>query len=191
MQVTAFGTKNMKMSTGQVITIPNVVRTAYHSTLIDTYLSYCKESKFKALSRATLYKILSECPASKQTNLKGLDNIAADGNAAFDTIIEIIEELLESDISRKVELKECKEKLLSCKLYLKTGYKVDVKSQDSCADHCLNYALSDETNPNLSHRCDHEHNLECEKCSDFGSAIIHLKSLVSENNGKYCNIYPN
>ena len=68
----------MKMSTGLSITIPNVVRTAFHSTLVDTYLAYCQEEGFEPLSKSTLYKILSECPASKRTNLKGLDNIAAE-----------------------------------------------------------------------------------------------------------------
>lgn len=73
----------MKLSSGTLLTIPNVVRTAYHSTLVETYLSYCSETSFDPLCSSSLYKILSECPALRRTNLKGLDNIAADGNSAY------------------------------------------------------------------------------------------------------------
>ncbi|XP_062603565.1 uncharacterized protein LOC134265362 [Saccostrea cucullata] len=183
-QVTAFGTKNMTMSTGLSITIPNVVRTAYHSTLVDTYLSYCEETDFEPLSKSSLYKILSECPASKRTNLKGLDNIATDGNSAFETLLGIIGEIEKSNLYQSNELKECKEKLQSSKLYIKSEYKLHIQKENSCADH-LFYALSDGTNLNLCQSCTHEHDVLCQRCNDLDEAVTSLRSLVSENNGKY------
>lgn len=175
----------MKMSTGLSITIPNVVRTAFHSTLVDTYLAYCQEDGFEPLSKSTLYKILSECPASKRTNLKGLDNIAAEGNSSFETLIGFIQELEKSNITQTAALLECKEKFQSSKLYLKTEYKLNIQKESGCADHCLCYALSDESNSNLNQTCGHEHQIQCEKCNNLNIAIMQLKELISGNNGLF------
>ncbi|VDI35041.1 Hypothetical predicted protein, partial [Mytilus galloprovincialis] len=82
-QVCSFGTRDLKLQNGEVIQIPDVVRTLCHSTFIKTYLAFCTESEFQPLSMSTLFKILQSCPASKRTSLKGLDNIAADGAAAY------------------------------------------------------------------------------------------------------------
>lgn len=178
----------MKLSSGTSLTIPNVVRVAYHSTLVAHYLAYCEETNFDPLSKSSLYKILSECPASRRTNLKGLDNIAADGNAAFESLITIISELEDQTIDNclQTEFKECKEKLLSSRLYLKTEYKLHVEKENRCPDHCINYALSDNTNQNLTTQCvSHHHDMKCKRCSDLVEAITALRSLVSKLNGMY------
>ena len=152
---------------------------------MDTYLAYCQEDGFEPLSKSTLYKILSECPASKRTNLKGLDNIAAEGNSSFETLIGIIQELEKSNITQTAALLECKEKFQSSKLYLKTEYKLNIQKESGCADHCLSYALSDESNSNLNQTCSHEHQIQCEKCSNLNIAIMQLKELISGNNGLF------
>ncbi|CAC5382469.1 unnamed protein product [Mytilus coruscus] len=182
-QITAFGTKEMKLSSGTLLTIPNVVRTAYHSTLVETYLSYCSETSFDPLCKSSLYKILSECPASRRTNLKGLDNIAADGNSAYDTLMDVIGVLENQSIGRSnAILKECKEKLQSSKLYLKTEYKLHLERESRCPDHCINFALSDKTNRNLTSQCcNHDHDMSCDRCNDFDEAISMLRSFVLGN----------
>ena len=80
----------MKLDDGSMITIQEVVRTVLHSTLVKIYMAYCEETDFIPLSRSTLYHILSVCPASKRTNLKGLDNAAADGGNSYDIILSTI-----------------------------------------------------------------------------------------------------
>ncbi|CAC5397247.1 unnamed protein product [Mytilus coruscus] len=184
-QITAFGTKEMKLSSGTLLTIPNVVRTAYHSTLVDTYLSYCSETSFDPLCKSSLYKILIECPASRQTNLKGLDNIAANGNSAYDTLMDVIAVLENQSIGRSnALLKECKEKLQSSKLYLKTEYKLHLERESRCPDHCINFALSDKTNRNLTSQCcNHDHDMSCDRCNDFDEAFSMLRSFVLGNDG--------
>ena len=58
LQDVAYGTKTLKLSNGEKINIPNVVRTVISSRLIQLYQTYCLESCFKPLGRSTLFNIL-------------------------------------------------------------------------------------------------------------------------------------
>lgn len=89
-QVSSIGTKEMRLEDGSVISIPEVVRTVWHSTLVKIYLAYCEETEFIPLSRSTLYHIMRVCPASRRTNLKGLDNTAADGGNSYDVLLSTV-----------------------------------------------------------------------------------------------------
>ena len=53
--------------------------------MIAQYLELCQEESFELLSQATLYRILEVREASQRKALKGLDNVAAEGTAAFET----------------------------------------------------------------------------------------------------------
>ena len=54
LQDVAYGTKTLKLSSGEKIDIPNVVRTVISSRLILLYQAYCSESGFTPLGRSTL-----------------------------------------------------------------------------------------------------------------------------------------
>ena len=58
LQDVAYGTKTLKLSNGEKIDIPNVVRTVIASRLIHLYQAYCAESGFEPLSRSTLFNML-------------------------------------------------------------------------------------------------------------------------------------
>lgn len=58
LQDVAYGTKTLKLSDGETIEIPNVVRTVVASRLIHLYQSYCTESGFGPMGRSTLLSIL-------------------------------------------------------------------------------------------------------------------------------------
>ena len=58
LQGVAYGTKKLKLSSGQKIEIPNVVRTVISSRLIQLYQTYYVETSFKPLGRSTLFNIL-------------------------------------------------------------------------------------------------------------------------------------
>ncbi|XP_062614103.1 uncharacterized protein LOC134275825 isoform X2 [Saccostrea cucullata] len=177
-QVTAFGTKDMCLQSGEVMTVPEVVRTACHSTLVNIYQSFCQETEYSPLSRATLFRILRACPASKRTNLKGLDNVAADGAVGFDTLLETLTsmETYITNSDKSTSLKECRENLLAAKLYMKTDYKAHLKQKDSCADHCINFALSDPKDQNYQQMCsDHTHNLKCDRCAILPDTFTEIK----------------
>ena len=57
-QDAAYGTRVIKLETGEKLTMPNVVRTVTRSTMIHQYLQYCDEEDFSPRSVRTLYKIL-------------------------------------------------------------------------------------------------------------------------------------
>ena len=54
----AYGTKTLKLSDGQRLEIPDVVRAVVASRLIKLYFSYCSEVGFEALYRSTLFSVL-------------------------------------------------------------------------------------------------------------------------------------
>ena len=56
-QDVSFGTRKLKLDSGEILTMPNVVRTVTRSTMICQYLEFCKEQNVDHLSRSTLYRI--------------------------------------------------------------------------------------------------------------------------------------
>ena len=89
-----FGTKNIKMESGETIEIPNVIRLMIPSRVVEQYITCCKEQEFEPLSKRTLLRILStSCPASERKSLQGLDYYVADGGKAFDELLVVIEKL--------------------------------------------------------------------------------------------------
>ena len=85
-----FGEKTLKLSSGQVISVPNVIRTMVPQRIAKQYVAYCSESDFVPFSERTMLRILSECPASVRKSLQGLDYIAAEGAKSFDDLFELI-----------------------------------------------------------------------------------------------------
>lgn len=63
LQDVAYGTMTQKLSSGEKIEIPDVVRTVVASRLIQLYQSYCKEYKFAHLGQSTLFNIVKICAA--------------------------------------------------------------------------------------------------------------------------------
>ena len=135
-QDVAYGNKILKLDSGEKIQMSNVVRTVARSTTINQYFEFCK-----ALSRSTLFKILDVREASQRKSLQGLDNIAADGAAGFQTVARIIDDF-EKGGGNKQWRNDSKRRLRDSKQYLKTDYPVHCKPDEStCADHCRKFYL--------------------------------------------------
>ena len=58
LQDVAYGMKTLRLSDGETIEIPTVVRTVVASRLTNLYQSYCSESGFEPMGRSTLLNIL-------------------------------------------------------------------------------------------------------------------------------------
>ena len=71
-----FGQKSIKLSTKEVITVPNVIRMLVPESIVKQYLAYSRESGFTTLSRTILLRILNVCSASVRKSLQGLDYIS-------------------------------------------------------------------------------------------------------------------
>ena len=119
-----FGTKNIKLDSGEVIEIPNIIRLMIPSRVVEQYFDFCKGREFEPLGKRTLLRILSNsCPASERKSLQGLDYYVADGGKAFDNLLSVIEELELYGLSKE-ESSEIKQALREGKTYLKSEYKV-------------------------------------------------------------------
>ncbi|PFX17475.1 hypothetical protein AWC38_SpisGene18211 [Stylophora pistillata] len=68
-QDVAYGTKKPQMSIGEVLQIPDVVRTVLSSRMVALYQNYCCETEFEPLARSTLFAVLKVCAASKKKSL--------------------------------------------------------------------------------------------------------------------------
>lgn len=181
-----FGRRKLRLSSGEDIDIPNVIRLLIPSRLIDQYLRFCQETNFNPLGKRTLFKIISEsCGASVRKCLRGLDNFLAEGTKAFDELKAIVDKIPRDQITDK-QATELKEALVDSKQYLKgdynvrtiiscnnhSGYKimfftlqVHVSFDSTVADHCITFAMSDEKEKKYKAKCDHEHNQTCDRCS--------------------------
>ena len=90
LQDVAYGTKELKLDSGEKITIPNVIRTMVPSRIIRQYVSYCQETVFKPASERTLYRIIDVCAASKQKSLQGLHYFLTEGAQVFESLESVI-----------------------------------------------------------------------------------------------------
>ena len=91
-----FGQRHLRLSSSQVLEIPNVTHTMILSRLVRQYQVYCKDTEFKLFGAATILCILSDCSVTVRKSLQGLDYMAAAGAKGFDhlsTLIERSEEL--------------------------------------------------------------------------------------------------
>ena len=178
-QIASYGTRDMKLESGETIQIPDIVRTTCHASLIDLYQSYSKETSFESLSRSTLFKILQSCSASKRTSLKGLDNISAEGYEGFINLEKLISSLEEYGVP-SIKVKSLTSDLNIYKVYLKAEYKLNVARSSPCADHCRNWALSDATTKQHRTTCNHEHTIFCSKCELWNTLLQDLQKVISE-----------
>ena len=120
-----FGEKLLKLSTGEIIRTPNVVRTMIRERIVQQYQQYCYETNFTTMSKRTLQRILDVCSASVRKSLQGLDNFSAQGSQAFDDLAKLTDNLV--DCGKPPEwARDVKQHLRSSKQYLKGDYKVRI-----------------------------------------------------------------
>ena len=119
-----FGEKHLQLSSGEIITIPNVIRTMIPERIVTQYTEYCAKYNFKPMSRRTMLRILTECSASVRKSLQGLDYFAAKGARAFDELGTIVQEISQAraDVAEWATMMQ--DSLKAGKLYLKRDYKV-------------------------------------------------------------------
>jgi len=118
-----FGEVKLTLTSGQIIQVPNVIRTMVPQRIVNQYKEYCKERESTPLHERTLLRILTECSASVRKSLQGLDTFAAEGGKAFDDLLDLLE-TLSTHGAEQGKVAALRESLKSGKLYLKGDYKV-------------------------------------------------------------------
>ena len=119
-----FGTRKLRLTSGEEINIPNVIRLLIPSRLVDQYLHFCHETGFKPLGKSTLLKVIAEsCGSSVRKCMQGLDNYLAEGTRAFDDLRLIVDKLSQAGLANE-KVARLQESLTEAKQYLKGDYKV-------------------------------------------------------------------
>ena len=179
LQDVAFGTKTLKLDSGERIIIPAVIRTLIPSRIIEQYTSYCKQQEFEPASERSLFRMLEICSASMQKSLQGLDNITAEGSEAFDSLLSMTETLKENGAD-DYWVQEMVQTMKEAKRYLKTDFKTHVGRDEKSSDHCIVYSLSDPTNLEFSGDCQHSHDIGCERCESLDHMLEEITNKLEE-----------
>ena len=182
-QDVAFGSRTLKLESGEEMVMPNIVRTVARCTIINQYLDFCKEENFTPLSRATMWRILEVQEASQRKSLKGLDNTAADGAEGFEALYEIVDQLEEVGADKEWS-SQTRKRLKDSKLYLKTTYRDHCQEESACPDHCRVFALSDVKDADYQTLCNHEHDHACRDCDSLKEVIQEIQRSISEHSSK-------
>ena len=182
-QDVAFGSRTLKLESGEEMVMPNIVRTVARCTIINQYLDFCKEENFTPLSRATMWRILEVQEASQRKSLKGLDNTAADGAEGFEALYEIVDQLEEVGADKEWSSQTWK-RLKDSKLYLKTTYRDHCQEESACPDHCRVFPLSDANDADYQTLCNHEHDHACRDCDSLKEVIQEIQRSISEYSSK-------
>ena len=100
-QDVSYGTKVLKLDSGETMEMPNIMRTVTRSIMNNQYVQLCQVERCELLSRSTLFKILDVQEASQRKSLQGLDNTTADGSAAFHMVEMIVDSLEKARLETK------------------------------------------------------------------------------------------
>lgn len=174
-QDVAFGTKTLKLDSGERIVIPAVVRTVIPSRIISQYLAYCEEQEFEPATERSLYRMIEVCSASIQKSLQGLDNTTSEGADAFDQITSMLEKF----VNQGIDVTPLQTQLKDGKRYLKTDFKTHVGREEQCSDHCSIHALSDVNNREFTGKCIHQHNYECDRCESLERVLKEIAEILN------------
>jgi hypothetical protein len=178
-----FGERKLKLSNGEHIIVPDVIRNIIPSRIVSQYLVYCQETAdddFKPLGSSSLFAILKKCGATARKSLAGLDTFSCDGSTAFDQLRNLCDDMAAYGAYRAKEfvcsyssqlfcsclgtkpetIVRLKQDLYDGRNYLKLDYRTHVSNSSRIADHCSTFGLSDTHNSAWRKKCDHEHDEE-------------------------------
>ena len=120
-----FGEKFLKLSSGEVMQTPNVIRVSVNERIISQHLQCCTESGRDPLSRSTLRRILSACRASTRKSLQGLDYFLSEGCKAFDDLHDLTDTLVDFGLETNA-IQNLQRNLKAGRKYIKIDFKVSI-----------------------------------------------------------------
>ena len=173
-QGVAFGTKTLKLDSGDSIIIPTVVQIMIPSRIIEQYQSYCTQNSFEPAGQRSLYRMIDVCAAS----LQGLDNTTAEGTDAVDNMNDLVDTLGNLGL-RDQFTKLAHQGIKEAKRYLKTEFKGHVGREKICADHCTTYALNGPSEKKFERPCDTRHNVECQSCISLEKVMETISAVIT------------
>ena len=140
-------------------------------------MAHCKEQEFEPASERSLFRMF--CSASMQKSLYGLDNITAEGGEAFNSLLCVIEMLMDN-VEEEHWGQTMQQAMKEAKRYLKTDFKAHVSWNENSSDHCNLHALSDPVNIDFSGECLHGHDTQCDRCDSLEMGSTEVAKKINE-----------
>ena len=157
-----WGSTNMKLNNGQVLSIPKQMLQAQHSQVLFSYKQHCDIVGIDPLSDRTIYSILSSLNASKQRFISGINEFVKYASEAW-LLLEKIVRQLHIPYATTNDLFDSMEKN---KIYLKTRYGCQCGTLAEATTHCTIFALSQPNDLFYTQSCDHDHSCYCTGIND-------------------------
>ncbi|CAH3145827.1 unnamed protein product [Porites evermanni] len=137
------------------------------------------DSSLEAIAPGNSSWLLQQvCAASQKKSLAGLDSMQTDGVTAISSL-EVVTSILQKNGFQDEEAKGVLSRLKAGKRYVSTDYKLHIATETPCADHCNMYAGSS-NEAEYRGTCSHQHNINCDRCSDLRNAVLDIQVAVSE-----------
>ena len=152
-----WGSTNLKLDNGTIISIPRQLLQAQQSQIAHLYKQHCNQMHIDSMSDRTVYSILDTIHASKQKFISGLDDFVKAALDGWSSLTQIIQQL---PITRE-EKSHSNCLLENSKLYLKSQYEGHCGEDERATTHCTIFALSQSNNEFYSHACAHGHTGHC------------------------------
>ena len=161
-----FGRRRARLDSNLVLEFQNTVRRQRNAEIIKMYEAYLKDNGMEEmrLSRATYWRILKTCAASRLKSLHCVDYFISDATEVITDLVysvfqafEKIEQLVTEYADRGYFEADWSTGLLSrfkeCRVYMQTDFKIHIKEVSRIADHCATHALSDPNEELLQSSC--------------------------------------
>ncbi|XP_078363752.1 uncharacterized protein LOC144647960 [Oculina patagonica] len=177
LQDVAFGTKTLKLQSGESIPIPALVRTMTATKIVHLYQEECKAENKIPLKERTCFRLIEVCSASKQKSLQGLDNTSTAGAEAFETLEKLVTNLAGNGAGLAWG-HEIERALTAGRQYLKGEFKSHLGGGECCADHCTVFALSDPKKAEFASPCDHSHDMSCSDCQNIKNVLKDIQKKL-------------
>ncbi|EFP05927.1 hypothetical protein CRE_04967 [Caenorhabditis remanei] len=181
-----YGVRNVKLSDGTKMEIPNSIRQQSATEVIEMWKNVCMDNDQPdlLLSVSTMYKILEACVATKRESTTCVDYFIAYGMQGFEDMHRVVDGWLAEELFSQ-SLTQLKTALFEVAQYYRTDYRLHIKSQSRVADHCASFALSDPSDKRLSSPCSsdphkHSHDLKCDRCQHVNSTLEKLRDYAEE-----------
>ncbi|KAL9967966.1 hypothetical protein ACROYT_G026285 [Oculina patagonica] len=177
LQDVAFGTKTLKLQSGESIPIPALVRTMTATKIVHLYQEECKAENKIPLKERTCFRLIEVCSASKQKSLQGLDNTSTAVAEAFETLEKLVTNLAGNGAGLAWG-HEIERALTAGRQYLKGEFKSHLGGGECCADHCTVFALSDPKKAEFASPCDHSHDMSCSDCQNIKNVLKDIQKKL-------------
>ena len=188
LQQVANGSHTYKMDFGNDFEVPNWIRKKVRFALGRQFLQEVekmnagREVSLKPPGFRWMYNVMDCVSTKDMVSLAGLDNIDVTGKQAFESLGDLLKNLLERrdmDIPEhlRAALPKVDQDLHNCKKCLRRRIEDNLKDSDPKSSHCLKHAL------NPDEECEHNHG-GCEFCLKPFYAIelcSQLLDLLPEN----------